>query len=54
MKELFRLQFHLFLQAAVTQLNEYFEGKRHSFSFKLNPQGTEFQQKYEKLLDIPW
>jgi methylated-DNA-[protein]-cysteine S-methyltransferase len=36
------------LQAAVTQLNEYFEGKRHSFSFKLNPQGTEFQQKYGK------
>jgi methylated-DNA-[protein]-cysteine S-methyltransferase len=32
----------------VTQLNEYFEGKRHSFSFKLNPQGTEFQQKYGK------
>jgi methylated-DNA-[protein]-cysteine S-methyltransferase len=30
------------------QLNEYFEGKRHSFSFKLNPQGTEFQQKYGK------
>jgi methylated-DNA-[protein]-cysteine S-methyltransferase len=29
------------------QLNEYFEGKRHSFSFK-NPQGTEFQQKYGK------
>jgi methylated-DNA-[protein]-cysteine S-methyltransferase len=41
------------LQAAVTQLNEYFEGKRHSFSFKLNPQGTEFQQKYGKL-DIPY
>jgi methylated-DNA-[protein]-cysteine S-methyltransferase len=47
MKELFRLQLPV-LQAAVTQLNEYFEGKRHSFSFKLNPQGTEFQQKYGK------
>jgi methylated-DNA-[protein]-cysteine S-methyltransferase len=43
------------LQAAVTQLNEYFEGKRHSFSFKLNPQGTEFQQKvWKALLDIPY
>jgi methylated-DNA-[protein]-cysteine S-methyltransferase len=47
MKELFRLHYPV-LQAAVTQLNEYFEGKRHSFSFKLNPQGTEFQQKYGK------
>jgi methylated-DNA-[protein]-cysteine S-methyltransferase len=38
------------LQAAVTQLNEYFEGKRHSFSFKLNPQGTEFQQSMESVI----
>jgi methylated-DNA-[protein]-cysteine S-methyltransferase len=43
------------LQAAVVQLNEYFEGKRHSFSFKMNPQGTEFQQKvWKALLDIPY
>jgi O6-methylguanine-DNA--protein-cysteine methyltransferase len=45
MKELFRLQFPCFKAAA--QLNEYFEGKDIVF-FKLNPQGTEFQQKYGK------
>jgi methylated-DNA-[protein]-cysteine S-methyltransferase len=48
MKELFRLHYPV-LQAAVTQLNEYFEGKRHSFSFKLNPQGTE-QKSMESVI----
>jgi methylated-DNA-[protein]-cysteine S-methyltransferase len=44
-----------FLQEAVTQLNEYFEGKRNHFDLKLNPQGTEFQQKVWKgLLEIPY
>ncbi|RKS99355.1 methylated-DNA--[protein]-cysteine S-methyltransferase [Flavobacterium sp. 123] len=43
------------LQEAVTQLNDYFEGKRTSFDFKLNPKGTEFQQKVWKgLLEIPF
>lgn len=43
------------LQEAVTQLNDYFEGKRTSFDFKLNPRGTEFQQKVWKgLLEIPF
>ncbi|MGO4904953.1 methylated-DNA--[protein]-cysteine S-methyltransferase [Flavobacterium sp. W20_MBD1_R3] len=43
------------LQQAVRQLNEYFEGKRTTFNFKLNPKGTEFQQKVWKgLLDIPF
>lgn len=43
------------LQEAVSQLNEYFEGKRTDFDLKLNPQGTEFQQKvWKSLLEIPY
>ncbi len=43
------------LQEAVSQLNDYFEGKRTDFTFKLNPSGTEFQQKVWKgLLKIPF
>ncbi|MBF4473083.1 methylated-DNA--[protein]-cysteine S-methyltransferase [Flavobacterium sp. HJJ] len=43
------------LQEAVTQLNDYFEGKRIDFDFKLNPKGTEFQQKvWKALLEIPY
>lgn len=43
------------LQEAVTQLQEYFEGKRTEFDFKLNPKGTEFQQKvWQALLEIPF
>ncbi|MEC4003428.1 methylated-DNA--[protein]-cysteine S-methyltransferase [Flavobacterium sp. SUN052] len=43
------------LKEAVTQLQEYFEGKRTDFSFKLNPKGTEFQQKvWQGLLEIPF
>ena len=43
------------LQAAVIQLNEYFEGKRTDFDFKLNPKGTEFQQKvWNALTAIPY
>ncbi len=43
------------LLEAVSQLNEYFEGKRNEFNFKLNPKGTEFQQKVWKgLLEIPF
>ena len=43
------------LQEAVSQLNDYFEGKRTDFDFKLNPSGTEFQQKVWKgLLEIPF
>ncbi|EIA09904.1 methylated-DNA--[protein]-cysteine S-methyltransferase [Flavobacterium frigoris] len=40
---------------AVVQLNEYFEGKRNNFTFKVNPKGTEFQQKvWKSLLEIPY
>ncbi|SHF82785.1 methylated-DNA-[protein]-cysteine S-methyltransferase [Flavobacterium fluvii] len=43
------------LQEAVFQLNDYFERKRIDFTFKLNPAGTEFQQKVWKgLLEIPF
>ena len=43
------------LKAAVQQLNEYFDGKRTDFDFKLNPTGTEFQRKvWQELLAIPF
>jgi methylated-DNA-[protein]-cysteine S-methyltransferase len=43
------------LQEAVTQLNDYFDRKRTHFDFKLNPNGTEFQQKvWKALLEIPY
>lgn len=43
------------LQEGVTQLQDYLEGKRTSFDFKLNPKGTEFQQKvWQALLEIPF
>ena len=43
------------LQNAVTQLNDYFQGNRTHFDFKLNPKGTEFQQKvWQALLEIPY
>ncbi len=35
---------------ARTQLNEYFEGKRHSFNLPLEPIGTLFEQKVWKTL----
>jgi methylated-DNA-[protein]-cysteine S-methyltransferase len=43
------------LKEAVSQLEEYFEKKRTDFDFKLNPKGTEFQQKvWKALLEIPY
>ena len=45
----------IILQEAVSQLQDYFEGKRTSFDFKLNPKGTEFQKKvWHSLVDIPF
>lgn len=39
----------------VTQLNEYFDGNRTEFHFKMNPIGTDFQKKvWEELLKIPY
>jgi methylated-DNA-[protein]-cysteine S-methyltransferase len=39
----------------VQQLQEYFNSQRTDFTFKLNPKGTDFQQKvWNALLDIPF
>lgn len=43
------------LKEAVTQLTEYFEGKRNQFNLQLNPKGTDFQKKvWQQLLEIPF
>lgn len=43
------------LKEAVTQLNEYFEGKRQNFDFTINPKGSDFQQKvWQELRNIPF
>ncbi len=43
------------LQEAVSQLQEYFDGKRTTFTFKTNPKGTDFQKKvWQALLEIPF
>ncbi|MCZ8168011.1 MAG: methylated-DNA--[protein]-cysteine S-methyltransferase [Flavobacterium sp.] len=43
------------LLEVVQQLSEYFEGNRTEFQLKLNPKGTEFQQKvWNALLQIPF
>ncbi|WP_284650915.1 methylated-DNA--[protein]-cysteine S-methyltransferase [Flavobacterium terrisoli] len=43
------------LQEAVQQLQDYFEGNRNDFDFKMNPDGTEFQQRvWQELLNIPF
>ncbi len=43
------------LDMAFSQLDEYFEGKRKTFSLSVNPEGTEFQKKvWNELLKIPY
>lgn len=43
------------LKEAVKQFEEYFAEKRSIFNIKLNPKGTEFQQKvWQELLQIPF
>ena len=43
------------LQECVSQLREYFDGQRNEFTFKMNLQGTDFQQKvWQELLNIPF
>jgi methylated-DNA-[protein]-cysteine S-methyltransferase len=43
------------LQECLVQLDEYFKSDRTHFKLKLNPQGTEFQQKvWKELLTIPY
>lgn len=43
------------LKVCVLQLEEYFQKKRTEFDLKLNPQGTEFQQRvWQELQLIPF
>lgn len=43
------------LKQAVEQLNDYFDGKRTVFTFKMNPKGTDFQRRvWLSLQDIPF
>ncbi|UOB15930.1 methylated-DNA--[protein]-cysteine S-methyltransferase [Abyssalbus ytuae] len=43
------------LQDCVYQLQEYFDGKRQSFSLTLNPEGTDFQKRvWQALTEIPF
>ena len=43
------------LEASVEQLKEYIEGSRTTFTFLMNPKGTEFQKQVWKiLLTIPF
>lgn len=43
------------LRECTSQLREYFEGKRQDFDFKINPKGTDFQQKvWQELVNIPF
>ena len=43
------------LKEVVAQLKDYFSGKRNDFDLKLNPKGTDFQQKvWKELLNIPF
>lgn len=46
---------HPVLLETERQLNEYFQGRRKSFSIKLDPIGTKFQKEvWQALLDIPF
>ena len=43
------------LKEAVLQKQDYFDGKRTTFTFPLNPSGTDFQKKvWDELLHIPF
>ena len=43
------------LKEVVAQLKDYFSGKRNDFELKLNPKGTDFQQKvWQELGNIPF
>lgn len=43
------------LKDAAQLLSEYFDGKRDTFDFLLNPRGTDFQKKvWKALLEIPF
>lgn len=43
------------LEDCVHQLLEYFEGERHEFDLRLNPEGSDFQKSvWDELLKIPF
>ena len=43
------------LQEAINQIQDYFGGNRTNFDFKLNPKGTDFQQRvWKELYKIPF
>ncbi len=43
------------LKDAVTQLTDYFNGKRTRFTLKLSPKGTDFQKRvWKQLQEIPF
>lgn len=43
------------MQNAIEELQEYFEGNRTHFTFKIQPKGTDFQQKvWQELINIPY
>lgn len=53
--EVFSTEIPSALKESILQLHEYFEGKRKEFTFKLNPKGTDFQQRvWQELLKIPF
>lgn len=53
--EVFEIKPHPCLQECLRQLDEYFRGKRLTFSLKLLPEGTDFQKKvWKQLLAIPY
>lgn len=46
---------HPFVEAAVTQIKEYFSGARRTFEVDISPAGTDFQKRvWEKLLTVPF
>jgi methylated-DNA-[protein]-cysteine S-methyltransferase len=43
------------IKQCITELREYFEGKRQHFDVPINPQGTDFQKSvWNELLRIPY
>lgn len=53
--EIFSTEIPSALKEASLQLREYFQGKRKEFTFKINPKGTDFQQRvWQELLKIPF
>jgi methylated-DNA-[protein]-cysteine S-methyltransferase len=54
-EESLTIQIPEYLQKCVHQLQEYFEGNRKNFDFKIQVKGTEFQQKvWTALQEIPF